>query len=135
MLRSAILLSAVGAGIILGVDGVVGAAPPASDGENTTEAHSLAPSSGAPVASGDSLTVKVVYLGMPQTVTNTKEEYFVLKSPAYFRDLLSDVVQKHPLISIMIPTMIISVDGFVGQPNTALKDGDEVNLVPATAGG
>jgi molybdopterin converting factor small subunit len=135
MLRSAILLSAVGAGIVLGLDAVVSGARSKSGGGSTSETSSPASSSGTPSAPGDSLTVKAVYFGMPQSIISAKEEYFVLRSPAYFRDLLGEVAEKHPQISIMIPTMIISVNGNPGQPGTLLSNGDEVDLVPATAGG
>jgi molybdopterin converting factor small subunit len=135
MLRSAILLSAVGAGIVLGLEGVGNETRPASDGGSASNASSPASSSGASSAPVNSLTVKVAYFGMPPSIINAREEYFVLRSPAYFRDLLSDVAEKHPQISIMIPTMIISVNGVPGQPSTPLRDGDEVDLVPATAGG
>jgi molybdopterin converting factor small subunit len=135
MLKSAVLFSAVGAAIILGVDGLVRAVPSASGGGSTSKAPSPAPSSGEPSTSSDSITVKVMYFGMPLSVTNSREELFVLQSPAYFHDLLSNVVEKHPVLSAMIPTMMIFVDGVPGQPSMSLKDGDEVDLVPASVGG
>jgi molybdopterin converting factor small subunit len=135
MLRSAILLSAVGVGILLGVDRMVNAAPSALAAASTSDARLLTSSSGASSASGNSLTVKVTYLGMPQSITNTRAETFVLESPAYFHNLMSNVVGRHPLLSEMIPAMMIFVDGLPPQSSTALEDGDEVDLVPATAGG
>jgi molybdopterin converting factor small subunit len=135
MLRSAILLSAVGAGIVLGLDGVVSATRSETGGGRASKASSPTSPSGTQSAPGDSLTVTVAYFGMPQSIISDKEEYFVLRSPAYFRDLLSEVAEKHPQISIMIPTMIISVNGDPGQSGALLRDGDEVDFVPATAGG
>ncbi len=136
MLRSAILFSAVGAGIILGLDSLVKAAPPSASGAgSTSKAPLLTSSSGGSSTSGNMVTVKVTYFGMSPITVNTKEEYFALQSPAYFHDLFSDVVDKHPLLSAMMPTMVILVDGVPGQPSTALKDGDEVDLIPAIAGG
>lgn len=118
----------------MGVDRVLGASPSVSGGASI-KAPAPASPGGTPGATGGLLTVKVVYFGMPLAVANTKEEYFVLQSPAYFRDLLGEVEQRHPIISTMVPTMIISVNGVPGEPSTVLKEGDEVDLVPATAGG
>jgi molybdopterin converting factor small subunit len=89
----------------------------------------------ATALTSSSVTVKVVYFGMPLAVTNTKQELFVLRAPAYFKDLLDDVVEKHPIISTMVHTMIVSVNGVPGHPNTPMNEGDVVDLVPATAGG
>jgi molybdopterin converting factor small subunit len=134
MLRSALLFSALGAAAVLGVETVARAAPSGSMGGSPPKT-SAAPSGVASPAPGGSVTVKVVYFGMPLAVTSTKEDLFVLESPVYFRDLLSDVVEKHPIISAMIPTMLMSVNGVPGRPSTPMKDGDVVDLVPATAGG
>ena len=68
-------------------------------------------------------------------IVNTSKEYFVLPNPAYFRDLLTEVLEKHPALSPMIPTMMILVDGIVALPGTALRNGDEVDFVPAIPGG
>jgi len=51
---------------------------------------------------------------MPQTIRTT-DEYFTLQSPAYFHNLLSDVVEEHPFNSTVIPTMMIFVDGLPAQ--------------------
>ncbi len=135
MLKSAVVLSAVGAGVILGFDALVTAAPSSASGaESTSTAPLQASSSSGTSATGTSIRVKVVYLRMPQTFSIT-EEYFVLQSPAYYRDLLSEVVDEHPFISAMIPTMTVLVDGYFGQQGTPLKDGDEVDFVPYMAGG
>jgi len=137
LLKSAILFSAVGAGMVLGVEALVTAAPSASttSGEaSASEALLQASPSGGSVAPGTPVRVKVVYLRMPQTFSIT-EEYFVLQSPARYRDLLSEVVEEHPFISAMVPTMTVLIDGYFGQPTTPLKDGDEVDFVPYMAGG
>jgi len=135
LLQSAILFSAVGAGMVLGVEALVTAAPSSKSGAGSTSETPLqASSSGGSSATGTSIRVKVVYLRMPQTMSIT-EEYFVLQSPAYYRDLLSEVVDEHPIVSTMIPTMTVLVDGYFGQPGTPLKDGDEVDFVPYMAGG
>jgi molybdopterin converting factor small subunit len=71
---------------------------------------------------------------MRQTISVT-EESFVLKSPAYCRDLLSSVLEAHPLLSTMMPTMTVLVDGLLAQPSMSLNDGDEVDFLPAVVGG
>jgi molybdopterin converting factor small subunit len=130
ILRSALLFSAVGAGVLLGLEGWSKAGALALVGGRAPTS-----SSGARVASGGSLTVSVAYYGMPREIASAKQESFTLESPAYVRDLLARVVQLHPFISAMIPTMIVSVDGNPGVPGTPLRDGDEVTLVPAVVGG
>jgi len=143
LLRTALLFSAVGAAVVLGVDGLARATPSSESGAGRASTGSSPVSSTAPVAapsnigpnaSGSSLRVKAMYFQMPQTI-NTKEEYFMLQSPAYLRDLLSNVMAEHPRVSKMIPTMMILVDGVPGQPSTPLRDGDEVDFIPAIAGG
>jgi molybdopterin converting factor small subunit len=63
------------------------------------------------------------------------EEYFVLQNPAVLRDLLSDVVTKHPSLAPMIATMEILRDGAPVKPDSALRDGDEIDFIPTIAGG
>lgn len=134
MLRSGLLFSVLGVAAILGAERLARGNPSGSPAANAPKTSSA--SGGASTTlPGGSVTVKVVYFGMPLAVTSTKQDLFVLESPAYFKDLLDDVVEKHPVISAMIPTMIMSVNGVPGRPATPMKDGDVVDLVPATAGG
>lgn len=151
LLKSALLLSAIGGGMIIlgGTARLVAEAAPSSktapqtpppDGPGAsapspTSALLRPPADASNAASGASVKVKVMYFQMPQNVTSTKEEYFNLQSPAYFRDLLNVVVGEHPLLSPMIPSMMILVDGVLAVPDTPLTDGDEVDLIPAAAGG
>jgi molybdopterin converting factor small subunit len=79
--------------------------------------------------------IKVAYLLMAQYI-NATEEFFALQSPATLSALLSAVSEKHPILSTMIPSMQILLDGIpTVQFNTALKDGDEVDFIPIVAGG
>lgn len=83
------------------------------------------------------LKVKVIYNLMARYIS-TSEEYFVLESPAYLRDLLKDVVEKHPSLSSMIgdhPTMMILIDGVPSQPGAVLRDGAQVDFIPLFDGG
>jgi len=121
--------------MVLGFSALVAAAPSStSGGESASTATSKAASGDASSAAGTSLSVTVKYFQMRQTLSVTEESFF-LKSPAYFRDLLSNVLEAHPLLSPMMPTMTVLVDGLLGQPTTALKDGDEVDFLPAVVGG
>ena len=79
--------------------------------------------------------IKVVYLLMAQYI-NTTEEFFVLQSPATLSALLSAVSERHLILSTMIPSMQILLDGIpTVQFSAALKDGDEVDFIPIVAGG
>jgi molybdopterin converting factor small subunit len=128
LLKSALLFAAVGAGVIIGVEGLADGSPSGQAAGRSTDPSSQTSSQGAP------LTVKVLYLQMAQTIPVTQESY-VLKSPARYSDLLAKVEEEYPIISTMIPTMMVFVNGYPAQPSTALNDGDEVDFVPAFAGG
>ena len=96
MLRSGLLFSALGVAAILGIDRMARALPSASA---SAPKASLASAPVPTAVPAGPVTVKVVYFGMPLAVTSTRQELFVLESPAYFEDLLDDVVEKHPIIS------------------------------------
>jgi molybdopterin converting factor small subunit len=132
MLRSGLVFSALGVAAIFGVDRLARSSASGSVGGVAPKASSAPTPTASP---SGSVTVKVVYFGMPLAITNAKQELFVLNAPAYFNDLLDDVVERHPIISAMVPTMIMSLNGVSGRPSTPLEDGDVVDLVPATAGG
>jgi len=151
LLKSALVFSVIGGGmIILGETSrfATKAAPSstaalqtspstvssASTAESTVPALQTPSTSASNAISGASVKVKVMYFQMPLTV-NVSEEYFVLPGPANFRDLLSNVLEKHPALSPMIPTMMILIDGVPAAPGTALGNGDEVDFIPALAGG
>ncbi len=78
--------------------------------------------------------VKAMYLQMPLVVGVT-EEYFVLSSPAYFRDFQTRVLERHPALSPMLRSMLILIDGVPAYPDAPLRDGDEVDFIPTSAGG
>jgi molybdopterin converting factor small subunit len=129
LLRSAIFLSVAGVGIILGLESAYTLTTSSVSGSesNSTQAASI--------PSGSPITVTVTYVGMPLGITDTRKEDFTLQSPARFSDLLDMVVERHPLVSAMVPTMLISVNGVVEKPEAVLTNGDEVALLPAVVGG
>ena len=135
-----IALSAAGAGAVLGARGLVGAAFPAPASTAVTSTTSSSSASSTPAGAQSSLSslqeikVKVMYFQMPLVVSSS-EEHFVLQSPAYFRDLMTEILEEHPALSPMIPTMMIMIDGLPAKGETALMDGDEVDFIPTIAGG
>ena len=128
LLKAALLMGAVGGLVVLGVGARPTAEGSASRAEQTVSKPAEAPS-------GGSVKVKVMYFQMPRNVVDASEEHFVLQSPAYFRDLKSLVVSEHPLLLPMFPTMLNLVSGVPATPTTELNDGDEVDFIPAVAGG
>ncbi len=82
----------------------------------------------------EEIKVKVMYFQMP-LIVSSGEEYFVVQTPAYFRDLMTQILEKHPALSPMIPTMMIMIDGMPAKGEMTLMDGDEVDFIPAIAGG
>ncbi len=138
-------LSAIGAGIVVGAPRLAGAALPArkADPRSSPGAASAAAAIGSTsstpatyqgVSSSPENRVKVMYFQMSGLLA-IKEEYFVLQRPAYYRDLLADVLEKHPVLSPRMQSMMVLVDGVLAQPGTALRDGDEVDFIPTVAGG
>ena len=80
------------------------------------------------------ISIKVVYMQMVQYV-NASDEYFVLQDPATVRDLLGSVVQRHPMLSSMMGSMWIMINGAPSRLGDFLKDGDEVDFLPLMTGG
>jgi len=151
LLKSALVLSAIGGAMIILGGTTRSAAKATQPSTASRQTPSVTESSAVPAQSpvqnlqtssasapndvaSASVKVKVMYFQMPLTVS-VSEEYFVLPGPAYFRDLLSNVLEKHPALSPMIPTMMILIDGVPAAPGAALENGDEVDFIPAIAGG
>ncbi len=78
--------------------------------------------------------VKVAYFQMDKTV-GVDHEYYDLAPDASLRDLLTRVVTTHPGLSSMLPSMMVLVNGRSATPDSPLSAGDEVDLIPAYAGG
>lgn len=82
------------------------------------------------------ITVKVVYFQMSQYV-NINDEFFTLQDPASMRDLLNAIVLRHPSLSpkMMAAMLIIVNEAVATGQGYVLKNGDEVDFIPMTAGG
>ena len=100
-----------------------------SPGETT--GHSVAPIGDF---TASPIMIKVRFLQMSQVVPKS-QEYFAIRSPGRYSDLLSAVLSKYPVIGGMIPTMMVLVDGVPARAATPLEDGDEVDFIPALGGG
>jgi molybdopterin converting factor small subunit len=131
-----VAFAAVGGGIaLLGSGFLFNASKPASgQASQAMDSTSSTPVVTAAGGSAASLTVKVMYFQMANYV-NIKEEYFVLPSPARFSQLLSSVTGKHPVLTGMMPSMMVLVDGVSARPDTLLNEGDEIDFIPAASGG
>jgi molybdopterin converting factor small subunit len=79
--------------------------------------------------------IKVKYFQMSSTLPGVSQEYYVLQNPATFGELLDAVIESHPILSGMRPNMLILLDGEVAENDTVLRDGDEIDFIPAIAGG
>jgi len=79
--------------------------------------------------------IKVRYFQMSSTLPGISEEYFIIPNPVTYGQLLSAVVAAHPVLATMMSSMLVLVDGAVAKAGTALKEGDEVDFIPAMSGG
>lgn len=79
--------------------------------------------------------IKVVYFGMAEQSTGTRQEYLSLPAPAHFEDLLSKVRERHVVLGPMLTTMQIVINGNPVDGNPILNENDEVDFIPVFAGG
>jgi molybdopterin converting factor small subunit len=116
-----------------------GSASPKGPNESTTTTRSSSVSggSGALVQWGSTagITIRVVYFGMPTGVTGTKKETVTLSNPAYLADLKAALVNSHPSLKEMLPTMLFLVDGVSANGNPQLQNDVEVDILAQIAGG
>jgi molybdopterin converting factor small subunit len=132
----ALAFATVGAAVAVLSSGVFSSAStPAQTGESGRTA-SLVSTASTPTASvsGSTAQVKVVYFQMPNALS-VKQEYYVVQSPATYGRLLSDAIERHPVLAGMMSNMMVLVDGVPARPDTPLSDGDEVDFIPTMSGG
>jgi molybdopterin converting factor small subunit len=79
--------------------------------------------------------IKVRYFQMSDALPGVNQEYYVLPSPAHYPGLLTAVISSHPVLSGMMPNMLVLAEGIVAGSNTLLRDGDEVDFIPTVSGG
>jgi molybdopterin converting factor small subunit len=109
----------------------------ASESTLTTQLSTASGASEALVQPGSSteVSVRVVYFGMPPTVTGTRKETVIMSNPAYLSDLKAALVSLHPGLRGMLPTMLFLVDGVSASGNPRLQDDVEVDILAQIAGG
>jgi len=103
----------------------------------TTRSSTVSRGSGTLVQSGSTagITVRIVYFGMPTSVTGAKKETVTLSSPAYLSDLKAALVSSHSSLKEMLPTMLFLVDGVSANGNPQLQNDVEVDILAQIAGG
>jgi len=79
------------------------------------------------------MNVSVRYYGQLAEIAESEEEHYQFEHGAKVRDLLSDVHRKHPEAGTVAITVALN-DQFSGE-ETALHEGDRVDLFPPFAGG
>lgn len=67
--------------------------------------------------------------------TNIRDEKFVVQSPAILQGVLNTITVRHPSMAQMLLTMLILLNGVPVKPNAPLRDGDDIQLIPLSAGG
>jgi len=82
--------------------------------------------------------VKVRLFGQLKTLTDNRSELDVpLTNGRQVKDLLAALDHAYPRIGELIQTrkVLVSVNQEIAHPDTTIKDGDEVALLPPFAGG
>ena len=138
--RDALKLLACGVGVVaLGAVGLTQIGKTKSASKLTSAVSSpkttVVSTSSASSAQTSYTTIKLVYFGMAIQSTGTKQEYWTMPSPVYLSDLLAEMKRKHEVFAAMLPSMAIVVNGNPAEPNQQLSNHDEVDFVPAYAGG
>ena len=110
---------------------------PRNQSPSATGSSPVTTSGGVSTQNGESamISVRVVYFGMPLTVTGTKKETVKLNSPAYLSDLKDALTILHPDLKKMLPTMLFLVDGQSAIGNPQLEDNWEVDILALGVGG
>ena len=79
--------------------------------------------------------LKLLYLGPARDLTGVDEETLDLAAGARLADIGTAVTKKHPRLGRALSSMRLAVNlAFVPQ-NHALRDGDEIAVIPPVSGG
>ena len=82
-----------------------------------------------------SVRITVAYFAQAREFAGTKEDEFVLNSPAYVRHLFSKLVNAHPKLQEIREIIRPLVNGRAVSENVELRDGDRVAILPPVTGG
>lgn len=79
--------------------------------------------------------IKVLYFASAKEIASTHSETLVLPEGSTISGLADMLVQMHPALTKMKGSIQFSVNFDVVGTDSALKDGDEVGVLPPVAGG
>ena len=79
--------------------------------------------------------IKVLLFGLLKDIAGRSSETLELEDGAVVRDVLAYYSQTIPRFEAMIPGLAISVAEEYARPDRALREGDEVGLLPPVSGG
>jgi len=79
--------------------------------------------------------VRVLFFGMLKEITGQKDDSVSLPENATLSDLLNYYEQKIPRLKEILPSIALSVNEVYARPESQLKNGDEVALLPPVSGG
>jgi molybdopterin converting factor small subunit len=131
MIVAGATISAVGGSALLGSLANKSATSTSSVGSQGYSSSSAS----ATDTSNSYLTVKVVYFGMSRQTIGTREEFLDLRNPAFLKDALYSLTQKHTSLIPMLGAMQIVIDGNPAEPDQQLMNGDEIDFIPVSPGG
>jgi molybdopterin converting factor subunit 1 len=79
--------------------------------------------------------VKVLYFAQAREITGKHAEYFALEEPTTASELLSLVIESHPKLLPLRPSLRVSVNQELAEEGVFVSGGDEVGILPPVAGG
>lgn len=79
--------------------------------------------------------IRVLFFGMLKDLAGQGSQLVSLPEPATLNDLLGWLGQQIPRLKPHLPSIAMSINQEYAQPESALKQGDEVALLPPVSGG
>jgi molybdopterin converting factor subunit 1 len=79
--------------------------------------------------------VRILFFGVLKEVAGRADDSITLSDNSTLADLLNHVERQAPRLKEMLPSIAMSVNEEYADPNTKLKNGDEVALLPPVSGG
>lgn len=79
--------------------------------------------------------IKVLLFGLLKDIAGRSSETLELEDGAVVRDVLAYYSKRIPRFAAMVPGLAISVAEEYARPDRALREGDEVGLLPPVSGG
>ena len=79
--------------------------------------------------------VRVLFFGMLREIAGGAEQRLSVADGARLADVLADCEKKWPKLADYLPASATAVNQEFAAPDTKLKDGDEVALLPPVSGG